>query len=49
MRRYFKKLSRSIRDDNSVFTELLLAWIGTMLTLLVIFSVLDAALRGLGK
>jgi len=39
-RDYVKELSTDILDNDNVFVELLLAWIGMMLTLLVIFAIL---------
>ena len=38
--KYLKKLSNDINDDKNVAVELLLFWIGLMLTALVVFSIL---------
>lgn len=39
MRKYLKKVGKSLHDDKSVATEMLLVWIGAMLTLMVFLMV----------
>ena len=39
--KYLKKLSNDIRDDKNVYIELLLFWIGIMLTSIVVIAVLS--------
>ena len=41
MRRYLRKLSKSLKDDENVATEMILLWIATTLTLLTVVAIVD--------
>lgn len=43
---YIRELSTDILDEHNVFVELLLVWIGIMLTSLVILSILGILAGG---
>lgn len=45
---YFKRLAKSLTDEKDLGTEMLLAWIAVMLTLLAVFAIIDVAVRGFG-
>ena len=44
--RYLKRLTKSLTDDKDVAVELMLLWIGAMLTLLVVLGVLYYVIPG---
>lgn len=45
---YLKKLAKSLTDEKDVGVEMILIWIAGMLTLLVVFAIIDVAVRGFG-
>ena len=44
MIKYLKRLSKSMRDENDLFMELMLAWIAIMLTAVVVLVLIGVFL-----